>query len=253
MFCDACLRCSGSSSSSTSNSSGSSTSSSSSGEDSGDSAKHATIGGQKVRVRAKEGARLKRPKAKAKPVARRKRKLLSESSVSSQQQPPRTKRREREEEESSSVEDEDDDEEAEIGGHVLKSRIGTRTDTDKLIAKILCRWVGEHYFRVAQLCRECQQENGSCRTKECPWSWFSFAEVLPLSLLFMSIDTLLSLSRWWYVLPPWPPTDFDFDAALRERKLEVVSLEEWEQLDDINEHGITKVYPISYYPGNIET
>lgn len=51
------------------------------------------------------------------------------------------------------------------------------------------------------------------------------------------------------MLPSWPPSDFDWDAALKQRKLKVVRIEEWEQLDDVDEHGFTKVYPISNFPG----
>lgn len=57
------------------------------------------------------------------------------------------------------------------------------------------------------------------------------------------------LCRWWYVLDPWPPSDFDCDVELRRRKLKVVPLDQWEAADDVDEEGFTKVYPISYYPG----
>lgn len=107
---------------------------------------------------------------------------------------PRLKRIKTEEvSEDDDEDDEDDDDDGIVGGHVVKSRIGTRTDTEKLIARILC--------------------------------------------------------RWWYVLPPWPPSDYDWDVALRNRKLKLTPLDQWEQADDIDENGFTKVYPISPFEG----
>lgn len=57
------------------------------------------------------------------------------------------------------------------------------------------------------------------------------------------------LKRWWYALPPWPPVDYDYNNVLRERKLKWVSLEEWEDAEDVDDKGYTKVYQISSFPG----
>ncbi|PHJ16571.1 unchacterized apicomplexan-specific serine rich low complexity protein [Cystoisospora suis] len=57
------------------------------------------------------------------------------------------------------------------------------------------------------------------------------------------------LCRWWYVMPEWPPPDFNYEAELRKRRLKLVTLEEYEDLDDVDEQGFTKVYQISAFPG----
>eukprot|EP00922_Rhytidocystis_sp_ex-Travisia-forbesii_P006998 GHVS01010230.1.p1 GENE.GHVS01010230.1~~GHVS01010230.1.p1 ORF type:complete len:431 (-),score=96.47 GHVS01010230.1:200-1492(-) len=57
------------------------------------------------------------------------------------------------------------------------------------------------------------------------------------------------LKRWWFALPPWPPVDYDFRKVLGERKLKWISLEEWEDAEDVDEEGYTKVYEISSFPG----
>lgn len=57
------------------------------------------------------------------------------------------------------------------------------------------------------------------------------------------------LKRWWYCLPPWPPEDWTPDLALKERKLIKVDLDEWDDTEDVNEEGFTKVYELSQYPG----
>lgn len=57
------------------------------------------------------------------------------------------------------------------------------------------------------------------------------------------------LCRWWYVLPDWPPPNYDYSEALRKRNLKLVSLEEWEAADDVDEAGFTKVYQIAHFEG----
>ncbi|OEH73574.1 hypothetical protein cyc_06705 [Cyclospora cayetanensis] len=57
------------------------------------------------------------------------------------------------------------------------------------------------------------------------------------------------LRRWWYAWPQWPPEDFDYSKELEKRKLKWVSLEEYEDLDDVDKGGYTKVYQISAFPG----
>ncbi|KAH0484949.1 MAG: uncharacterized protein KVP18_002793 [Porospora cf. gigantea A] len=57
------------------------------------------------------------------------------------------------------------------------------------------------------------------------------------------------LCRWWYVLPEWPPADFDYEAAAQMRKLKVVPFEMWEDALDVDGEGWRKVYPVGYFPG----
>lgn len=66
-----------------------------------------------------------------------------------------------------------------------------------------------------------------------------------------SKDRLIAqfLRRWWYAWPQWPPEKFDYSAELEKRKLKLVPLEEYEDLDDVDEGGYTKVYQISAFPG----
>jgi len=35
------------------------------------------------------------------------------------------------------------------------------------------------------------------------------------------------LKRWWFVLPDWPPVDYDYTTALEENKLRVVAKISW--------------------------
>lgn len=58
------------------------------------------------------------------------------------------------------------------------------------------------------------------------------------------------LSRWWYVLKPWPPPDFDYEVQLASRKLKKVAFDQWEEADDVDIEGRTKVYEITHFPGN---
>ncbi|ETW37003.1 hypothetical protein PFTANZ_02302 [Plasmodium falciparum Tanzania (2000708)] len=57
------------------------------------------------------------------------------------------------------------------------------------------------------------------------------------------------LIRWWYVLPDWPPPDYDYKDELYNRKLKLVPLEEYEDKEDIDSQGFRKVYQISAFPG----
>ncbi|KAH0476428.1 MAG: hypothetical protein KVP17_001332 [Porospora cf. gigantea B] len=57
------------------------------------------------------------------------------------------------------------------------------------------------------------------------------------------------LCRWWYVLPEWPPPDFDYEGAAAKRKLKVVPFEMWEDALDVDREGWRKVYPVGYFPG----
>ncbi|CXI22845.1 conserved Plasmodium protein, unknown function [Plasmodium berghei] len=57
------------------------------------------------------------------------------------------------------------------------------------------------------------------------------------------------LTRWWYVLPDWPIPYYDYTTELENKKLKLVSLEEFEDHEDIDKHGFKKVYEISAFPG----
>lgn len=61
------------------------------------------------------------------------------------------------------------------------------------------------------------------------------------------------LVRWWYAWPQWPPADFDYSRELEKRKLKWVALEEYEDLDDVDKDGYTKVYQISAFPGTADS
>eukprot|EP00918_Siedleckia_nematoides_P094504 GHVU01207527.1.p1 GENE.GHVU01207527.1~~GHVU01207527.1.p1 ORF type:complete len:323 (-),score=43.89 GHVU01207527.1:406-1374(-) len=57
------------------------------------------------------------------------------------------------------------------------------------------------------------------------------------------------LRRWWYVLPPWPPTDWSYDEELKSRKLIRVEVQDWEDTEDVDEDEYMKVYELSQFPG----
>lgn len=57
------------------------------------------------------------------------------------------------------------------------------------------------------------------------------------------------LSRWWYVMDDWPPPNFDYATELKKRKYKQVSFDQWEEADDIDAEGFTKVYEITHFPG----
>ncbi|KAK2196220.1 hypothetical protein BdWA1_002820 [Babesia duncani] len=57
------------------------------------------------------------------------------------------------------------------------------------------------------------------------------------------------LCRWWYVLPEWPPKNFNYQAQLEARKLKVYKVEEFEDAENVDLRGYTKVYQISAFPG----
>lgn len=57
------------------------------------------------------------------------------------------------------------------------------------------------------------------------------------------------LARWWYILPAWPPEDFDYAGELEKRKLKLVAFNDWEEADDVDSEGYSKVYEITHFPG----
>ena len=57
------------------------------------------------------------------------------------------------------------------------------------------------------------------------------------------------LQRWWYALDEWPPQDFDYTRALVEKRLRVVSKENWSVEPTLDEKGMEKVMTVPGYPG----
>eukprot|EP00915_Cephaloidophora_sp_WS-2016_P004565 GHVH01006107.1.p1 GENE.GHVH01006107.1~~GHVH01006107.1.p1 ORF type:complete len:220 (+),score=27.18 GHVH01006107.1:164-823(+) len=57
------------------------------------------------------------------------------------------------------------------------------------------------------------------------------------------------LCRWWFVLPPWPPVDWNYKEQLEMNKMKVVSLREWPDLDDVDENGYKKCYELDHIEG----
>jgi len=51
------------------------------------------------------------------------------------------------------------------------------------------------------------------------------------------------LCRWWYVLPDWPPKDFDYTAALAEQGYRVVPVEDFESAAE-TEGDLRKVFAL---------
>eukprot|EP01022_Parablepharisma_sp_SALTPOND_P014052 TRINITY_DN188_c0_g2_i1.p1 TRINITY_DN188_c0_g2~~TRINITY_DN188_c0_g2_i1.p1 ORF type:complete len:4549 (-),score=684.34 TRINITY_DN188_c0_g2_i1:241-13887(-) len=57
------------------------------------------------------------------------------------------------------------------------------------------------------------------------------------------------LCRWWYALPLWPPTDYDYSTVLKERKLRKVNPTSWLIEKNQDAEGYKKVVEVSGYPG----
>jgi hypothetical protein len=57
------------------------------------------------------------------------------------------------------------------------------------------------------------------------------------------------LCRWWYVLPDWPPADFDYALKMKDERLRVVALDKWEDSPDVDSHGFMKCYALTQYKG----
>ena len=57
-------------------------------------------------------------------------------------------------------------------------------------------------------------------------------------------------NRWWYALPAWPPTDFDFDAALAKNGLRSYEVDEFRNVPEFDpKTGHKKVHPIECFEG----
>lgn len=57
------------------------------------------------------------------------------------------------------------------------------------------------------------------------------------------------LCRWWYVLPDWPPVDYDFNKALEANGLRLVTLDRWEEEAEKDNKGRIKCYALTQYVG----
>ena len=59
--------------------------------------------------------------------------------------------------------------------------------------------------------------------------------------------------RWWYVLPEWPPRDYDYSEKLKNLKLREVPVEQWMETPDFSkEASEKKVLKVKNYPGIFE-
>lgn len=56
-------------------------------------------------------------------------------------------------------------------------------------------------------------------------------------------------ARWWYVLPEWPPKDYDYTPKLSENKLRIVSVEKFNFEPEADVKGNRKVTELECYPG----
>jgi len=57
------------------------------------------------------------------------------------------------------------------------------------------------------------------------------------------------LCRWWYVMPDWPPADYDYNPRLAKENLRLVSLDKWEDEPDLDPQGRLKCYALTQYKG----
>lgn len=64
-------------------------------------------------------------------------------------------------------------------------------------------------------------------------------------------DEIISrlLCRWWYILPDWPNPHHDYTNELKEAKLKLLTIAEYEEHEDNDANGFTKVYEFSTYKG----
>jgi len=61
------------------------------------------------------------------------------------------------------------------------------------------------------------------------------------------------LCRWWYVLPPWPPEDFDYAAALHDRGFRRVDVATFHLEPERDAHGREKVFALKDWVGLYRT
>lgn len=61
------------------------------------------------------------------------------------------------------------------------------------------------------------------------------------------------LCRWWYVLPPWPPEDFDYEATLHNRGFRRVDVANFHLEPERDIHGREKVFALKDWVGLYRT
>jgi len=57
------------------------------------------------------------------------------------------------------------------------------------------------------------------------------------------------LKRWWYVLPEWPPADFDYAPILESESLRKVDISLWKLEPEVDENGLRKAYELEWFKG----
>ena len=58
--------------------------------------------------------------------------------------------------------------------------------------------------------------------------------------------------RWWYCLPEWPPSDFNYELALKQQGYRLVNPEQF-RVEDNMINGLVKATPIDGYIGIYKT
>jgi len=61
------------------------------------------------------------------------------------------------------------------------------------------------------------------------------------------------LCRWWFALPPWPPEDFDSDAALMNRGFRRAPVNTFAQEPECDKRGLRKAYELEQFQGCFRT
>ena len=57
------------------------------------------------------------------------------------------------------------------------------------------------------------------------------------------------LKRWWYIMPEWPPRNFDYSPLLKQANLREVPHENFRFESEVDAQGRKKVYQMPGYPG----
>ena len=55
------------------------------------------------------------------------------------------------------------------------------------------------------------------------------------------------LKRWWYVLPEWPPENYDTSEKLKENKLRLVKIIDWKKEPKFDKDNLEKCYELPGY------
>lgn len=67
----------------------------------------------------------------------------------------------------------------------------------------------------------------------------------------LSVPSLASLlgARWWYVLPPWPPANYNYAPALLSQGYREVKAERFSIEPEVDNKGLKKVVAVEGYEG----